>query len=87
MEEKKTNKIKKWFNENKESIVRYGICGIGFCGIGFSAGSLITRKLTEDKCAISLRILESMGVLKLVDPSNGNVVDVKEACEIVRNMN
>lgn len=81
--EKRNNKIKEWFEENKEEI-KHEVSKFVWYACGFGVGCFITKKISDYKFALGLNELRREGVLKFVNPTTGVEVGIAEAAQIVK---
>lgn len=83
-QEKKTSKIKTWWEKNKHVIARKAETAAWYAG-GFILGSWATRKMTIWAIERGLFVAHTEGMIKFFDPSNGLEVPYDEAGELLMN--
>lgn len=84
MNEKK-NKMKKWFEENKNEIKTEAL-KITYYAVGLGIGYFVGDKICSYQNAAGMQKLHEMGIFKFFDPSTGTEIDVNKAVEVAKEM-
>lgn len=81
-QEKKTSKIKTWWEKNKDKIADGAKTFAWYAG-GFALGGFAMKKITEKRMALTLEHAHRLGLFKYFDPENGVIVETaEEACKV-----
>lgn len=74
-------KLKTWFSDHKEEMVRCAYYAVGCC-----IGCFVTSKMMSNDSAKTLQKWHTDGFIKFFDPREDVEVDVYEAVNIVRQL-
>lgn len=78
-QEKKTSKLRAWWNRYKYHIQAFGICAALYGG-----GVCVGNYISNYQQSVGTLRLHDKGIVKYFDPDTGMEVNIEEACEVVK---
>lgn len=83
MKEKKTNKMKVWFEEHKDEL-KSDVIKLGCYALGFGLGYFVADKISDLKYGAGIQIAHQVGFIKFFNPSTGLEVGAEEVSKLMR---
>lgn len=80
-QEKKTSKIKAWWEKNKGKIAD-GAVKFSYYAGGFILGGVVMQRFTRAQDAMVMEYCHDLGIIKLFDPVDGVEIGVEKLIEV-----